>query len=384
MDIFKYINSNTAKFLCFNILNNNFGVNNEIKQKDNLKKISLNKSNDSIQISTNNNTLTVSKKRRIIKNFNKLYKLENINSIRNYIKNNFKDEIFNNDNIYKKLLKSIVIKNVRIKHNYLKKKNFIDRGSSGKVFKVTENNKDYAIKMFSKKDTTLENIKKEISFQAFLSENNNFVKIYDFYKNKDSFFIKMDFFPNRDVFKNITGDGNLFKKMRKGKIYYQIINCVKKLHKKNIAHRDIKPENIFLDNAYNAFLGDFGESVRIEADKEYEINCNLLSMPDKYVLQYKDGVRETFMDLKKNDIYALGLTILSIETNKISPDFNRNDIDGFITKRNDFIEDNLEKLSESYTDLYTILNDMLSKNIDTISTIDDVINSEFYNTLITY
>ena len=224
MDIFKYINSNTAKFLCFNILNNNFGVNNEIKQKDNLKKISLNKSNDSIQISTNNNTLTVSKKRRIIKNFNKLYKLENINSIRNYIKNNFKDEIFNNDNIYKKLLKSIVIKNVRIKHNYLKKKNFIDRGSSGKVFKVTENNKDYAIKMFSKKDTTLENIKKEISFQAFLSENNNFVKIYDFYKNKDSFFIKMDFFPNRDVFKNITGDGNLFKKMRKGKIYYQIIN----------------------------------------------------------------------------------------------------------------------------------------------------------------
>ena len=90
------------------------------------------------------------------------------------------------------------------------------------------------------------------------------------------------------------------------------------------------------------------------------------------------------MDLKKNDIYALGLTILSIETNKISPDFNRNDIDGFITKRNDFIEDNLEKLSESYTDLYTILNDMLSKNIDTISTIDDVINSEFYNTLITY
>ena len=96
------------------------------------------------------------------------------------------------------------------------------------------------------------------------------------------------------------------------------------MHENNIVHRDIKPENIYLDNNYNAFFGDFGESIIYDENENigYDINVNMFSLPNQYLKLFNKENLNVNMNLLKNDIYALGLTILSIECNTLSPDID--------------------------------------------------------------
>lgn len=372
MDVFKYTNSNITKFLCFNFLNNNFGVDN-INNKNNHKNLR----NENLQVLFNveNNTIKVHNKNKIkkciVKKFNRSYRLNNINSIKNY---------FNKNNIDLKITKWVKFKNEN--EQKICKSEILYEAPNVNVYKIVENNDDSVIKQITKNQNfNLKKIKKEILIQSFLSKYENFVNIRDFYKIKDNYYIKMDYLKNKDA-SNLFYDEIILKKNQKYKIYCQLINCVKIMHENNIVHRDIKPENIYLDHKYNAFLGDFGESTiyKENENKKYNINVNMFSLPNQYVKLFNKKNLNIKMNLLKNDIYALGLTILSIDCNTISPDIDDIDnIDEFINIRNKFIKDNLDIINDNYNDdLSNLLTDMLSNNIEMIPTIEDVINSEFF------
>ncbi|CAG5119841.1 unnamed protein product [Candidula unifasciata] len=48
----------------------------------------------------------------------------------------------------------------------------------------------------------------------------------------------------------------------------QVACALRYLHKNNIAHMDVKLDNIFLDDDFNAILGDFGLAVELQPDQK--------------------------------------------------------------------------------------------------------------------
>ena len=64
-------------------------------------------------------------------------------------------------------------------------------------------------------------------------------------------------------------NGNLYEYLKnnnlkldiKIKIFKEVCNAVKFVHKKGYIHRDIKPENILLDENLSPKLSDFGSTV---------------------------------------------------------------------------------------------------------------------------
>lgn len=149
------------------------------------------------------------------------------------------------------------------------KKEKIGYGAGGKVFKVTIDGRDYALKQIEKKKTDA------VKWRYLVQELVSIIKcvyykipyiqeVYGMYESDTDMYILSKLYT----------DGTLFDKYRKlkninvWKIAKQVATALHKLHEKNIYHRDIKLENIMLQRVndageepdYNAFIIDFGYS----------------------------------------------------------------------------------------------------------------------------
>ena len=78
----------------------------------------------------------------------------------------------------------------------------------------------------------------------------NIMKIYEFYVDKDNFYIISDFCDQGDLFRKLEKLGKMNEIVVKF-IMDQILNAVAYLHSKNVLHGDIKLENILLYTASN-------------------------------------------------------------------------------------------------------------------------------------
>ena len=260
--------------------------------------------------------------------------------------------------------------------NQIKEKNVIDEGSFGKIYNL---NNGYVLKVIDKKSKifkifNIEDVKNEILFSYIFKDEPNIVKLHDFFEYDNNIYLILKYYKNGDLSKFMRIFNNEYIKK---KICYQLITALSKLHKKGIAHRDIKLENIFIDENKDACLADLGGSIIYDTNKKYLLNLNLFSYPDEYIYltfaKYNENITEDKMDLFKNDIFALGLSILSLEVKELLP----NDLDDkdFIKNRNDFIK---KKDSIKDKDLKELLNIMLSQDLKVGNNIDEILNSNYY------
>jgi serine/threonine protein kinase len=84
-------------------------------------------------------------------------------------------------------------------------------------------------------------------------------------------------------------------------------------HSKNIAHRDIKPQNVFLDKAGCYKLGDFGCYYERKGTAHTESLAGTLPYMSPQQRSIIAG-KEVKYDVFKNDVYALGVTAISLAT----------------------------------------------------------------------
>ncbi|KAL0214517.1 hypothetical protein P9112_006701 [Eukaryota sp. TZLM1-RC] len=91
--------------------------------------------------------------------------------------------------------------------------------------------------------------------------------VWETFSFKNHYYIVMDLYPRnlteliyQQQERTVLIKGTALSKNLAWKIFGQLVQAVQSLHQKNFCHRDIKPENIFLDDEFNAVLGDFGHS----------------------------------------------------------------------------------------------------------------------------
>ncbi|KDN33254.1 hypothetical protein RSAG8_13653, partial [Rhizoctonia solani AG-8 WAC10335] len=101
----------------------------------------------------------------------------------------------------------------------------------------------------------------------------------------------------------------------------QAAQALEHLHSSGIVHGDMKPDNIMLSDDGRAQLADFGSAMLTE-----DFTLNFTKTTCKYTLRFAapELLDDTSEHTTKTDIYALGMTILSIMTGK-QPFYNKRD-----------------------------------------------------------
>jgi len=148
----------------------------------------------------------------------------------------------------------------------------IGKGGFGKVYKVINENKEYALKkipLSNEKDD--EKIKNEAKILSSIN-NEHIVKYYDSYQDKEYFYILMEYCDGMDLRQLIDKHKEEKKPINEILIYNIVLDIclgIKEIHKKNIIHRDLNPKNIFKLKNNKIKIGDFGISKQLDKNKKY-------------------------------------------------------------------------------------------------------------------
>ena len=234
----------------------------------------------------------------------------------------------------------------------------LGQGGNGKVFQVTKDKQNYAIKKIPIEDLTEEEISDIENEAKILSsiQNEHIVKYYDSYKDKENFYILMEFCEGSDLKKFI----NEYKKKGKDKkisekivftIVYDIYLGIKEIHEKNLIHRDLKPENLFISKDNRIKIGDFGISKQLDFNNKYaktSIGTNNYMAPEVV-----KGEKYN----KKVDLWAFGCIIYELLTLKVC--FRSKSLYGFV---DNILKNNPENIdSKFYNHKWQDLIDLLLK-----------------------
>ena len=217
----------------------------------------------------------------------------------------------------------------------------IGKGAFGDVYKVSKDNKFYALKMYkiynemnnsmslSKKEN-LENIKSIENEIKILSQLDSpfIVKLYEVF----SLNINEEIYHNKDDENNDEGqimclilelceNGDLNDKIKEKKqkneyftekeilhYFYEILQGLYYLHKNRVLHRDLKTLNIFLTKENHIKIGDFGVSKKLINNSIYAYT--FVGTP--YYLSPEICQNKPYDE--KSDIWSLGVLIYELIT----------------------------------------------------------------------
>lgn len=197
-------------------------------------------------------------------------------------------------------------------------------GASAKVYKLTnkEKTESTAVKLIeiSKRHINYENRKREVlgklPLQYALNSCPNIVKTLKHYLYDDSdassdsklnILIQMEYLnPIVNYFEktSITEKDIL-------KLAIDICSALEYCERKNIVHRDIKPENLFIDNAGNYKLGDFGIAEDVNEIKTRSLKGTLSFIAPEVI--------NTGDYSFQSDIYSLGIVLYKLMNDNMFP-----------------------------------------------------------------
>ena len=187
----------------------------------------------------------------------------------------------------------------RTKYKYDSEKDKIDEGSFGTVYRVTKNDtkekraiklidikkykKDYQ-KMKHKlpsdedikkyKESIIKEIKLLELMEGINQENQNTVKLYEYYDHNEEIAIVMEL-CDENLNTMIINKNQIFTISEIIEILNQLNNSFKIMYENKMAHRDLKPENILVKyknendkNNYIIKLSDYGEAKKLSMSKK--------------------------------------------------------------------------------------------------------------------
>ena len=276
----------------------------------------------------------------------------------------------------------------------------IGKGAFGEVYKVSKDNKYYALKIYQiKNDDTsssneykesIKSIENEIKILSQL-DNPFIVKLYEVFSlNPNSELLK-----NNDVEEQqmmclvleLCENGDLNDKIKEKKqkneffseneilqYFYEILQGLYYLHKNRVIHRDLKTLNIFLTKNNHIKIGDFGVSKKL-------INNNIYAytfVGTPYYLSPEICQNKPYDE--KSDVWSLGVVLYELITlNKPFDSESQMGLFMKILKGKPAPINNTIKHSYSQKLINLVLENLLDKDPLTRYSIQQTINSGIFN-----
>ena len=129
----------------------------------------------------------------------------------------------------------------------------IGKGSFAKVYLVNnkeDDNKQYAVKAFSKEFLMTQNKGKESLINEIdimqKVKHPNIINLYEVHESKNSIYLVIEYQTGGELFQKISDAGSLLKLESIVKIMRGILLGLQYLEAEKILHRDLKPENLIL------------------------------------------------------------------------------------------------------------------------------------------
>ncbi len=141
---------------------------------------------------------------------------------------------------------------------------------------------------------------------ARLGNHANIVNLIHSFETEAHIYIVLEFCSRGDLYEAIrTGTGPLETEHVR-RFMLQLVDAVAYIHSKGMYHRDIKPENIFLTQAGEMKLGDFGLATTDKWTYETTVGSDRYMSPEQY-----DSAGAGYAP-EQADIWAIGICLLNI------------------------------------------------------------------------
>ncbi|KUJ11767.1 kinase-like protein [Mollisia scopiformis] len=192
----------------------------------------------------------------------------------------------------------------------------LNHGSFGMVFMAEDltTNEYVAIKCLTKKSAitdadssfAVDERSEELACHARLGAHANIVNLIHSFETEAHIYIVLEFCSRGDLYEAIrTGTGPLETEHVR-RFMLQLVDAVAYIHGKGMYHRDIKPENIFLTQAGEMKLGDFGLATSEKWTYETTVGSDRYMSPEQY-----DSAGAGYAP-EQADIWAIGICLLNI------------------------------------------------------------------------
>lgn len=192
----------------------------------------------------------------------------------------------------------------------------LNHGSFGMVFMAKDlvTNEYVAIKCLTKKSAAgesdssfaVDEHSEELACHARLGSHPHIVNLIHSFETEAHIYIVLEYCSRGDLYEAIrTGTGPLETEHVR-QFMLQLVDAVDYIHSKGMYHRDIKPENIFLTQAGEMKLGDFGLATSESWSYETAVGSDRYMAPEQY-----DSAQAGYAP-DKADIWAIGICLLNI------------------------------------------------------------------------
>jgi len=196
----------------------------------------------------------------------------------------------------------------------------LGRGSFGKVYRCINriDKNEYAIKETFRSFTGKNKVYGLNETQALASltafeDNTNVVRYFNSWIEDDRLYLVMEFCPSS--LKEERKQRGKFTESAVRKTLRDVCLGLAYLHRHSIAHLDIKPENILVSKSMRYKIGDMGQSRVVKRAGDIEEGDSRYVAPE--LLNCDDCEDE--IDLKKCDIFSLGMTAFELLTDHNAP-----------------------------------------------------------------
>ncbi len=135
----------------------------------------------------------------------------------------------------------------------------------------------------------------------------NIIRVYDFGEHEGRPYMVMEYLQGNDLRASIQ-QGQLTTVVEKLKVLVQLARGLKHIHDLGIIHRDLKPDNVFMSQAGNVKLMDFG----IAKTKDLSITRTGYTLGTPYYMAPEQVTSKNVTD--KVDIYAFGIVMFELFT----------------------------------------------------------------------
>lgn len=192
----------------------------------------------------------------------------------------------------------------------------LGRGGMGRVYKALdiETKEKIAIKLImpeiASDKKTIERFRNELTTARKIVQK-NICRMYDLNKEKENYYITMEYVPGGDLKRFIRRS----EKLSVGKaiaIAKQICAGLEEAHSLGIVHRDLKPNNIMIDDSGNVRIMDFGIARSLKA--KGITGAGVMIGTPEYMSPEQVEAKEVD---QRSDIYSLGIILYEMLTGRL-------------------------------------------------------------------